>query len=84
MEVIACPINEANTMVRFIQRNILIIFRAPKTIISDKGIHFSNKVFAQLMDWYGIKHIIGLAYHPQSNGQSEISNRKIKKILKKQ
>ena len=26
---------------------------------------------------------MGLAYHPQSNGQAEISNREIKKILEK-
>ena len=27
--------------------------------------------------------MMGLVYHPQSNGQAEISNRKIQKILKK-
>ena len=27
--------------------------------------------------------MMGLAYHPQSNGQEEISNREIKKILEK-
>ena len=59
------------------------IFRAPRTIISDEGNYFSNKVFAKLMIRYGIKHIMGLAYHPQSNGQTEISNREIKKILEK-
>ena len=35
------------------------------------------------MSRYGIKHIMSLAYHPQTNGQAEISNRKIKKILEK-
>ena len=28
-----------------------------------------------------MKHIMGLAYHPQTYGQAEISNREIKKIL---
>ena len=32
---------------------------------------------------YGVKHAMGLEYHPQSNGQAEISNREIKKILEK-
>ena len=59
------------------------IFGAPRTIISDEGSHFSNKVFAKLMSRYGIRHVMGLAYHPQSNGQAEISNRKIKKLLEK-
>ena len=35
------------------------------------------------MSRYGIKHLMGLAYHPQSNGQDEIFNREIKKILEK-
>ena len=35
------------------------------------------------MSRYGISHVMGLAYHPQSNGQAEISNREIKKILEK-
>ena len=83
VEATTCPRNDAITMIGFIQRNLLRIFGAPKTIISDKGSHFGNKVFAKLMSRYVIKHLMGLAYHPQSNGQAEISIREIKKILKK-
>ena len=83
VEAIACPINDVTTVVGFIQRNILSRFGAPRTIISDERRHFANKVFAKLMSRYGIKHMMGLAYHPQSNGQVEISNREIKKILEK-
>ena len=64
VEEIACPINDAITVVGFIQRNILSIFGAPRTIINDEGSHFANKVFAKLMCRYGIKHLMGLAYHP--------------------
>ena len=46
VEAISCPRNDANTMVRFIQINILSRFGAPETIISDVGSHFANKVFA--------------------------------------
>ena len=35
------------------------------------------------MGRYGVKHIMSLAYHPQTNGQAEISIREIKKILEK-
>ena len=79
----ACPINDVITVVGFIQRNILNIFGPPRTIISDEGSHFANKVFAKLMSRCGIKHMTGLAYHPQSNRQAEISNMEIKKILEK-
>ena len=37
----------------------------------------------KLMSRYGIKHIMSLSYHPQTNGQAEISNREIKRILEK-
>ena len=83
VEAAACPKNDANTVVGFLQRNILSRFGTPRTIISDGGSHFANKVFDKLMSRYGIKHIMSLAYHPQTNGQAEISNREIKKILEK-
>ena len=83
VEAISCPKNDTITMVGFIQRNLLSRFGAPRTIISDEGSHFENKVFAKLTSGYGIKHMMDLAYHHQSNEQAEISNREIKKILEK-
>ena len=83
LETSVCPINDASIVVGFIQRNILSRFGAPKTIISDEGSHFANKIFEKLMSRYGIIHVMGLDYHPQSNGQAGISNREIKKILEK-
>ena len=83
VEAIACPKNDANTVVSFLQKNILSRFGTPRTIFSDGGSHFANKIFAKLMSRYGIKHIMSLAYQPQTNGQAEISNREIKRILEK-
>ena len=68
VEVIAYPKNDANIVVGLIQRNILSRFGAPRTIISDKGSHFANKLFGKIMSRYGIRHVMGLTYHPQSNG----------------
>ena len=68
VEAIAYPINDANTVVGFIQRNILSRYGAPRTIISDEGRNFANKLFAKLLSIYGVRHVMGLAYHPQSNG----------------
>ena len=52
VEATACPRNDVIIMVGFIQRNILSRFGAPRTIISDEGSHFENKVFAKLMSRY--------------------------------
>ena len=65
---------DAKVVLNFIRRNIFSRFR---------GSHFCNKLFAFLLSKYGVTHRISLAYHPQSNGQAEVSNREIKKILEK-
>ena len=83
VEATACPRNDVNTVVRFIQRNILSRYGAPRTIMGDEGSHFTNKLFAKLLSRYGLTHAMGIAYHPQSNGQAKISNREIKNILEK-
>ena len=58
-------------------------YGAPRTIISDKGSHFANKLFAKLMSKCEVRHAMGLTYHPQSNGQAKVSNREIMNILEK-
>ncbi|XP_024033498.1 uncharacterized protein LOC112095624 [Citrus clementina] len=83
VEAAALPINDARAVVNFPQKSIFSRFGTPRAIISDDGTHFYNKLFAAAMVKYGIKHKITTTYHPQSNGQAEVSNREIKKILEK-
>ena len=83
VEAIAFPKNDANKVVGFVQRSILTIYGALRTIISDEGSHFANNLFAKILSRYGVKHAMGLAYHPQLNGQVETSNREMKNILEK-
>ena len=64
-EAIACPKNDANTVVGFIEINILSRYGSLRKIISGEGSHFANKLFSKLMSIYGVKHVMGLAYHPQ-------------------
>ena len=74
---------DAKVVLRFIRSNIFSWFGTPKAVISDESSHFCNKLFALLLAKYGVKHRVTLAYHPQRNGQAEVSNREIKKILEK-
>ena len=78
MEATTLPTNDAKAVVSFIQKNIFSRFGTPRAIISDEDTHFCNKIFAAALAKYGIKHKIVTAYHPQSNGQAELSNREIK------
>nr|GEW43669.1 reverse transcriptase domain-containing protein [Tanacetum cinerariifolium] len=52
-----------------------------KAIISDRGTHFCNDQFARVMIKYGVTHRLATAYHPQTSGQVEVSNRGLKRIL---
>ena len=72
VEAIACPKNDANTVVGFIQRNILSRYGVLRTIISDEGSYFENKLIAKLLRRYGVRHVMGSAYHPQQNWKVEI------------
>ena len=53
----------------------------PSAIISDGGLHFCNQPFENPLKNYGVTHKVSTAYHPQTNGQAELSNREIKHIL---
>nr|GEW09079.1 DNA-directed DNA polymerase [Tanacetum cinerariifolium] len=52
-----------------------------KAIISDRGTHFCNDQLSRVMAKYGVTHHLSTAYHPQTNGQVEVTNRGLKRIL---
>ncbi|XP_042432730.1 uncharacterized protein LOC122019318 [Zingiber officinale] len=58
-------------------------FGVPKAIISDQGSHFCNRHMKALLHKYGVTHKVSTSYHPQTNGQVEVSNREVKSILEK-
>ncbi|KAM6592929.1 hypothetical protein CsatA_000632 [Cannabis sativa] len=83
VEAAATHLNDGKTVLNFLQKNIFTRFGTPRAIISDEGSHFCNKQFEALLARYGVRHRTVLPYHPQSNGQAEVSNREIKLILEK-
>jgi hypothetical protein len=83
VEAIACPHNDAKTVIKFLQKNIFVRFGTPRALISDEGTHFINKMLSAVLNKYNIQHRVATAYHPQTNGLAELSNREIKSILEK-
>ena len=75
--------NNAMVVLDFVQTHIFDRFEIPKAIISDHDTHFCNHSMERLLRKYHVTHQIFTAYHPQTNGQDEISNREIKSILEK-
>ncbi|KAB2625903.1 S ribonuclease [Pyrus ussuriensis x Pyrus communis] len=55
----------------------------PRVLISDGGSHFCNRTIEALLKKYQVTRKVSTPYHPQTNGQVEVSNREIKQILEK-
>nr|GEZ25181.1 hypothetical protein [Tanacetum cinerariifolium] len=58
-------------------------FGTPCAIISDRGTHFCNDQFVKVMLKYGVTHRLATAYHLQTSGQVEVSNRGLIRILER-
>ncbi len=83
VEAIPTRTDDSKTVAEFLRTNIFSRFGVPRALISDRGTHFCNKTVDALLKKYGVSHRISTAYHPQTNGQAEVSNREIKVILAK-
>jgi hypothetical protein len=83
VEAIPTRTNDSRVVADFVRSNIFCRFGIPRAIISDQGTHFCNRTMEALFRKYGVVHRVSTAYHPQTNGQAEISNREIKQILEK-
>ena len=83
IEAKATSSSDAKEVSKFLKANIFNRYGVPRAIISDQGTHFCNRTIEALMRKYGVHHRLYTTYHPQSNGQAEISNRETKSILEK-
>nr|GEW24994.1 reverse transcriptase domain-containing protein [Tanacetum cinerariifolium] len=82
VEAKALPTNDARVVCKFL-KSLFARFGAPRAIISDRGTHFCNDQFAKIMLKYGVTHRLSKAYHPQTSGEVEVSNRGLKRILER-
>nr|XP_027100445.1 uncharacterized protein LOC113719440 [Coffea arabica] len=83
VEAKATRTNDSRVVADFIRSNIFVRFGMPRAIVSDRGTHFCNKTITALFRKYGVLHKVSTPYHPQTNGQAEVSNREVKSILEK-
>ncbi|KAJ9552344.1 hypothetical protein OSB04_016389 [Centaurea solstitialis] len=81
VEAIASPTNDSRVVSKFLKRQIFPHFVVPCIIISDGGSHFIESKFEALLKKYSVQHRVGLAYHPQTSGQVEISNGELDAVI---
>nr|GEY19941.1 reverse transcriptase domain-containing protein [Tanacetum cinerariifolium] len=82
VEAKALTTNDARVVVKFL-KSLFSRFGTPKAIISDRGTHFCNDQFLRVMSKYGVTHRLSTAFHPQTSGQVEVTNRGLKRILER-
>ena len=83
VEAIPARTNDASVVAQFLSSHIFSRFGTPRALITDNSTLFCNKMIDKALHKYGVRHRTSLAYHPQTNGQVEVSNREIKSILEK-
>ncbi|GJS42689.1 reverse transcriptase domain-containing protein [Tanacetum coccineum] len=82
VEVEALHTNDARVVVNFLKK-LFSRFEIPKALLNDRGTHFCNRQIEIILKKYGVHHRIATAYHPQTSGQVENTNRALKRILEK-
>jgi len=58
-------------------------FGYPREIVTDQGEKFTSHLIENILRKHKIKHRTSIAYHPQANGQVEVTNRALESILTK-
>ena len=66
----------------FVWRSIICRFGIPTVLVSDNGKQFDNDSFRDFCSQLGIQNHYSSHAHPQANGQVEVTNQSLLKIIK--
>ncbi|GKB35964.1 DNA-directed DNA polymerase [Tanacetum coccineum] len=78
----ALPTNDARVVIKFL-RGLFARFGVHTALISDRGTYFCNFQLEKALRKYRVTHKLSTTYHPQTNGQTEVTNRAIKSFLER-
>ena len=66
----------------FVWKNIICRYGISRELVSDNGKQFDNSAFRNFCSELGIQNHYSSPAHPQGNGQVEVTNRTLLKIIK--
>ena len=75
-------IDDASHVANLFCREILRLHGVPKTIVSDRDVKFVSYFSKTLCAKLGIKLLFSMAYHPQTDGQMEVTNQTLATLLR--
>jgi transposase InsO family protein len=83
VKAMPCRATDSKNSKKMFEEVIFPRFGVLRIVISDEGTHFIDKNFRKYLAKHGIHHNVATPYHPQTSGQAETLNKKIKNILQK-
>ena len=75
-------IDDASHIANLFCREILRLHGVLKTIVSDRNVKFLSYFWKTLCAKLGIKLLFSSAYHPQTDGQTEVTNHTLSTLLR--
>jgi len=72
----------AEGLARLFRDNMWKLHGLPKSIISDRGPQFAAGLMRKLNEMLGIKSKLSMAFHPQTDGQTEKINQELEQYLR--
>ena len=82
VEAEALAIIMEKNILSFFWRNIICRFGIPRVLVSNNGKQFDNSAFRDFCSKLDIKNHYSSPAHPQANGQVEVTNQSLLKIIK--
>eukprot|EP00253_Pinus_taeda_P017761 PITA_17761 len=70
-------------VVEFLRKNVFYKFEYPRELVTNQGNQFTSNMIEELLNHHKIKHRTSTPYHPQANGQVEVTNMALESILTK-